>query len=330
MTSLRVAGFLVSSALGVVLWNSGCGPRNESYYCDATGCFTCDGYGCTTVNPPTKNKCTGNASCPAGQICTSLGCSAKCQADTECAKGEVCKAGTCAPPSTNPVTQECTTKADCGASSVCVGGKCQACGGTSGPCTCTGDAECGTNAVCQNGACTPKKDVCQFTSECETGKLCANGQCVASCDTAGCSSGYSCVKGACIPDVPTTTCTDDTACSGSTPKCVGGSCTQACTADAQCGNGRYCNQGACVPDTRPKPNCTDDTQCNSGGGSPRTCLGGYCKFTCTTDAYCRSIDSRIGYCGKDSVCRTAAEANPQCVKKADCTGGKDCVDNACL
>jgi hypothetical protein len=106
---------------------------------------------------------------------------------------------------------------------------------------------------------------------------------------------------------------------------------KSCDGDAACGAGNYCNQGACVVDTRPKPNCTTDDQCG-GSATPRKCVGGYCKYTCTTtqgDAYCRTIDSRIGSCAKDGVCRTAAEANASCTSPDQCASGQSCIDNAC-
>jgi hypothetical protein len=129
-------------------------------------------------------------------------------------------------------------------------------------------------------------------------------------------------------------CTNDQQCGGATPQCVGGACVQACTADPECGTGKFCDQGACVLDTRPKPNCTDDSQCGGTAATPKKCLAGFCKYSCTStdatgDQYCRTIDNRIGFCAKDLVCRTAAEANAQCVATSDCTGGKTCVDNQC-
>ena len=104
---------------------------------------------------------------------------------------------------------------------------------------------------------------------------------------------------------------------------------KACTGDAECGGGKYCNQGACVVDTRPKPNCTSDTQCGGTAATPKKCLGGFCKYTCESDQYCRTIDNRIGYCAKDGVCRTAAEANATCFGPDDCGPGKACIDNTC-
>jgi hypothetical protein len=54
-----------------------------------------------------------------------------------------------------------------------------------------------------------------------------------------------------------------------------------------------------------------------------------CKYTCAHDSDCEKIDTRIGYCAADNVCRDAAEAHPACRTKFDCAPGLDCVDNVC-
>ena len=325
--------FGVLAAIGAVAW-SGCGPGSETrYYCDAAGCFSCDAYGCSEVAPPAKPTCTGNTSCPPGSICTEAGCTVVCSDDVPCPKGEVCKSGLCTPPAAEPPgKKECTTKADCTDGKTCVGGACEACGGTAGPCPCTGPADCTDGMACIGGACTAPQNTCKFSSECgDPTKVCADGQCLTSCEATPCADGFTCDKGVCKPS-PTggTTCQNGQQCSGETPRCVGGSCVKACTGAApdECGEGKFCDQGACVLDTRPKPNCTDDVQCGGTAATPKKCLGGVCKFTCTSDQYCRTIDNRIGYCAKDGVCRTAAEANAQCTGPADCPG-QSCVDNQC-
>lgn len=157
---------------------------------------------------------------------------------------------------------------------------------------------------------TTPPDTCKFSSECGDGKVCANGQCLAGCDTSTpCATGFTCTKGACQPDSPTT---------GKT-----------CSLDTDCPAGDYCNAGTCALDTRPKPNCTTDAQCGGTTGTPKVCLGGFCKYTCTTDLYCRQIDNRIGYCAKDHVCRNQTEANASCTQSSDCSGGLSCIDNTC-
>lgn len=293
-------------AIASVGFASGCGPSSEvGGYCDATGCYTCDGYGCSPseANPSTK------ASGPAAPASTPA-------------------------PANNPTgptpSATCSAHAECGVGKSCQSGACVACGGANGPCPCTEEKECGSGKACVAGACTDKQNACAYTSECDTqnGEVCFNGQCLDSCATTSCDEGKVCQKGACVDNPVTPSCTGNAQCGGDTPVCAGGTCTQACSDDLECGDGRYCNQGACVADTRPSPNCTSDAQC-TGSGMAQKCLNGFCKYTCGGDALCRSIDSRIGYCAADSVCRTATEAAPQCTKKSDCTGGRDCVDNQC-
>jgi hypothetical protein len=167
-----------------------------------------------------------------------------------------------------------------------------------------------------NGACTAPQNVCQYTSECGTGKVCADGACLTPC-TDTCAGDFTCKKNVCVPNNP----------SGGD----GGTTTPTtCTSDPACGAGNYCNNGTCVVDTRPKPNCTGDADCGGTASTPKKCLAGYCKYTCTTDQYCRTIDNRIGYCAKDGVCRSSSEASPQCTGPGTCPlAGQSCIDNQC-
>ena len=330
--SKRAAVVGALAALGTVAW-AGCGSGGEArYYCDSTGCFDCDAYGCSAVSPPSHQACTGSSSCTAGHVCTVGGCAQTCSEEIACAKGEVCKSGVCSAPAVDPgPKKDCTTKADC-TNGTCVAGACEACGGSAGPCPCTAAADCASGQACVAGACTAPQNTCKFSSECESGKLCADGRCLTSCETTPCGNGFTCEKGVCQPTPGGPACASDAQCGGDTPQCVSGACVKGCAGDAECGGGKFCDQGACVNDTRPKPNCTDDSQCNNNPATPRKCLGGFCKYTCTTvqgDGYCKTIDNRIGSCAKDLVCRSSAEANAQCVLPSDCSAGLDCIDNSC-
>jgi hypothetical protein len=285
-------------AFSVAVSATGCCPsKPDASYCDATGCYTCD-----------RNDCShgrgryGGAGSGAPSTSPSASTPAKapvCASNTECGSGRTCRASTC-----------------------------ETCGGSAGPCPCAQDAECGGGAICQNRACIPKANVCRFGSDCADGSECRNGACVAACETGSCAPGSTCNSGACIPDVTGKACTSDNNCPATTPRCVSERCTEACSSDETCGAGRYCNQGACSPDTRPKSNCESDAQC-MGGPNPQRCVAGLCKYTCSTDTLCRSIDNRIGYCGKDQVCRNAAEAAPACTRQTDCKTNQACVNNTC-
>ena len=325
-----VLASMFAMAATVSSFASGCGGGNDRYYCDGNGCYSCDGYGCSNVTPPAPQSCNGNAGCASGSVCTSLGCQASCKVDTDCQRGNVCISGLCGAPGTDAGTpKECTTKADCtGTSQVCIANKCETCGGTSGPCPCTASTDCTNGDQCAGGVCTPAVDLCKYSSECATGESCANGQCVKTCTQASdCGAGKTCTKGVCQTDPSQAQCTSDASCSGATPKCVGGSCVASCTVDTDCSSGNYCNQGACVPDTRPQPTCgqTGLAACAAN----QQCVDGFCRYDCTTDNDCKLIDARIGYCGTDHVCRTLAEAHPQCTGATGCAAGQICVDNVC-
>lgn len=328
--------FAVLTALGAIgalaSTQQGCGGGDSRYYCDATGCYSCDGYGCSTVNPPTPTACTGDLSCKPTESCTDKGCVARCKSDPECPQGTVCDlaAQLCKAPGTTPGSQkQCTTTKDCAAGSACEGGRCQACGGTNGPCPCSAASDCsGAGQVCSAGYCASASSLCKYSSECGAGKVCADGQCLADCSNnpSACGAGQVCAKGACVADPNAKPqCANDTQCGGSTPKCVAGKCTAQCTSDSTCGAGQWCDQGACVVDNRPKPACSSTAQCAQN----QTCVEGYCKYSCSTDNDCKLIDARIGYCGKDKVCRTLQEAQAQCTSTADCASGKTCVANQC-
>ncbi len=313
-----VVGF-VAAAIALVGVVPGCGGSSPDYYCDATGCFQCDGFGCAAVTPPTPDSCqrAGDKACKVGFLCTDRGCLASCKDDSACEKGFVCNkaSGLCASPTgPDPKPLVCAVAADCGASGFdCVDGACvvvPACTGVG--CSCKYSSECGDGRVCANGACA---DACDATTPCATGFKCdANGVCQRS------------AAAVCGPNAGNAAC-------ASGQHCVDGQCAAGCSADAPClgADGKadpqqQCLGGACVPDPHPVTNCSADTQCKSGS---QKCLDGFCRYTCTTSDMCKSIDSRIGTCAKDGVCRSDSEANAQCLAQSDCTSGKSCIDGQC-
>lgn len=152
------------------------------------------------------------------------------------------------------------------------------------------------------------KTTCSYSSECGGDRICANGACLAVCESSdACAAGSTCEKGVCVPSsAPGVSCADDTGCA----------------------SGEYCASGTCAIDTRPAPNCNADVDCGDGP-APKKCLGGFCKFTCSSDLACKQIDSRIGYCAPDNVCRTSLEASPECISSDECAD-KSCIGNRCL
>ncbi len=282
ISSFGTFGQRLAKRAGLVLagWSIlavACGPdasEDYNYYCDSTGCYTCDAYGCSRTSDP-------NTVTDGGSV-------------TDGGNGN---GNDAAAPDANPPTEDAAT---CGTA-------------TTGPCACDATKPCPSGQLCVNGACTDEKNGCKYSSECGDGKVCADSQCVSTCD-ATCADGFTCDKGVCKP---------------SGPDCVSGDCAKPCTADPECGAGKYCNQGVCAVDTRPASNCTEDSQCGGTTNTPKKCVRGFCKYTCDSDAYCRTIDSRIGTCAADKVCRSAEEATAACTASSDCTGGKSCIDNAC-
>lgn len=306
-TKTAVIGALAT--LGALAW-SGCGPgADERYYCDNGGCYSCDAYGCTDVKGPAHPTCSSNAQCASG-VCTTKGCTIQCSNDSSCPKGETCQSGLCFAPggggTTLPGTDGGTTPPKDGGDGL---------GVNCGTSVCTG------TDVCVNGTCTAPQNACKYSSECDTGKVCADGACLKPCTGGACDDGYTCKKDVCQPNSPT----------GDSD---GGTTPTSCASDPVCGTGKYCNNGTCTVDTRPKPNCTVDTECKSDGPATK-CLAGYCRFTCTGpgtsgDQYCRTIDSRIGTCASDNVCRSSKEAAPQCTGPGTCPlSGQSCIDNQC-
>ena len=66
----KAAVFAVLTAIGAVgaLGSPGCGSSNDDrYYCDNAGCYQCDAYGCSSVEPPAKQACTGASSWPSSR-----------------------------------------------------------------------------------------------------------------------------------------------------------------------------------------------------------------------------------------------------------------------
>jgi hypothetical protein len=200
------------------------------------------------------------------------------------------------------------------------------CGGTNGPCACTKTSDCSSDQECVAGACQASSTVCEYSSQCGSSDVCVNGQCLAACgEGTPCTTGFTCTNGACEPAPAQNTCTSNANCPSTAPDCISGGCAPACTQDAECPTGDYCDQGACVLDTRTRPDCTE------GGGqclANQVCQGGFCLYTCSTDSECMEIDSRIPDCS-NNVCRSTAEANPQCTSQSDCETGQSCVGNVC-
>jgi len=333
-TSHARAMAMVLTALGAFAW-AGCGPaaNGGDYYCDGTGCYQCDAYSCRSVSGPPGTPsaplgCNRSADCGEGYSCIGQTC-VPCDGGTSVATTDGGASSTDAASSTGdssaPPGDSGSARADSGPT----------CGNGNGPCACTSSAECAASQVCVAGSCTASSNACQFTSQCAPGDVCADNQCVPACGSSGaCASGSTCQKGVCEPTPVGAPCTTSAQCSGSTPVCAEGECTASCSSDATCPTGDYCNQGACEVDTRPKPDCTQPSDCKAG--PPQACLDGYCVYTCATNTQCADIDVRIDVCstthadaGTVGYCESPTQAAPQCTSKSECPSSEDCINNVC-
>lgn len=302
------------AALGALAW-SGCGPgSDERYYCDNGGCYSCDAYGCSNVRGPAHPSCTSNAQCTGGGVCTTAGCTSTCTSTVQCPKGETCQSGLCFEPGGGG-----TTIGDDGGTGTNPDGSTTPDGSTN-PAGCGVGPACVSPNVCVSGTCTAPQNACKFSSECAAGKVCADGACLEPCDAGKCDDGFTCKKDVCQPNP--------------TQPGDGGTGPTTCSDDPTCGTGKYCNNGTCVADTRPAPNCKGDLDCGTSGAAKK-CLAGFCRYTCAGpgsngDQYCRTIDTRIGTCASDNVCRSSKEASPQCTGPGTCPlSGQSCIDNQC-
>jgi hypothetical protein len=84
-----------------------------------------------------------------------------------------------------------------------------------------------------------------------------------------------------------------------------------------------------VLDTRPKPNCSQNSDCLS----TEQCVTGYCRYTCSPSStmtnQCSLIDARIPVCSSAGICVSQSEATPQCTAQSGCSMGQDCISNTC-
>jgi hypothetical protein len=218
---LFVVGGLVLSSLA----QGGCSGCNEEYYCDETGCFWCDSYGCRPVDPPEVAECShGDWECPADRpFCTADGyCVATCSTDDECPTGLRCVEGFCLLP--DAVTPPPLHPGYCGGTDVCVTGEYCApsnCCLPTGGADCCADIDCADGLICDTEAhtcVTPPADAgtddgttdggtdgppppppqCRSNAECPAHYLCIDAVCMLPCETsAECGLGCECVGGFC-------------------------------------------------------------------------------------------------------------------------------------
>ena len=209
-------------------------------YCDESGCYTCDDYGCVPSGGPGGPggegwNCEVNADCAAGCYCGS---------NKTCEEAGFCR-----------VKSDCPSGFECDDRNSCVPGN-------SNPGTCTDDDQCAWGSYCDeaSGTCVDSW-TCSVGENCPMGFECdGRGVCVpAPCeDDNQCEAGCYCNTDA-NECVETGTCTDNSQCEA---------------LDMQCDLGR----GTCVPkppgcDSETNP-CDDGYTCNED----RECVESECRL----------------------------------------------------
>lgn len=303
-----------------LLFFSGCAA--DDYYCDATGCYLCDGLSCRLVDPPGRAQCRGDFECGMDTRCTDLGCTLTCEVDSECARGTVCRDGYCVgvdEPDPVPNPGSCEVTADCMASGLtCVNGVCAV-----DENACLETADCAGSNVCVEGQCRDEVDACRFNFECVDGKVCLDARCVDSCSTvADCGAGESCEGGVCTVAQTTPQCVLNSECTAGV--CVDGRCTSQCTDDSGCPAGDYCQSGVCADDNRAHTFCSSDDECMPG----HPCRDGVCRTPCADDDECLLFDIQFSIC-LDGYCATQNEFTSDCATSEDCDQGERCLDGVC-
>jgi hypothetical protein len=176
-------------ALAAALLAVGCGKEDESRFCDSSGCYVCDGYGCSrTSAAPPANPLTdaGPSLSPttdaapllpdAGGGVDGAAAASACRYSSECGTNLVCVDSQC--------TVACDSTHPCAATATCESGYCRP--KSSGTAACSSDVTCGAGNYCKEGACqldTRPKPNCESDAQCGTGQICAGGFCKYRCDS---------------------------------------------------------------------------------------------------------------------------------------------------
>lgn len=207
---------LLLASLSIALTASGCslyfGPDDDDSwtYCDSSGCYECDDWGCESTDPGNGGPgepgwdCSTNYDCAAGCYCTDDGWCEEagfCSSDSDCAAGMICDdRASCVPADS---TSSCDSDSDCGNG--------QFCDEASGFCIdswgCTADDDCGMGYECDaRGTCIPSP--CDEDADCLEGCYCdaeGSGECIESgmCEPDGTCAleGFECdvVRNTCTP-----------------------------------------------------------------------------------------------------------------------------------
>jgi len=164
----------------------------------------------------------------------------------------------------------------------------------------------------------PPPSGCKSDSECPGVKKCVNGKCVNPSDPCSQFPGSYCQNGICHghPEVHCGMCSGDSDCPDH-KKCVNGKCVSPSDPCAQF-PGSYCQNGVCHGHPDVKCGNKPSSPCAQFPGS--YCQNGVCHghpgVTCESFQF---ATPNLGGSG-DKVCKT----------DADCSGGRSCIDSACV
>lgn len=309
---------LTLSALGGCHLYFGDGGSDEYTYCDESGCYSCDDWGCSPDGNGGRTgagpgwSCAQNYDCAAGCFCNSEGLCEEagfCTSTNDCTDGFECDdRSSCVPEGS---TSACTEDDDCPRNSYCE----EATGTCVGSWSCDPD-DAGADEACGMGfGCDDERNTC-VPQPCDTDAMCQEGcycdtdagECIetSTCDAlGGCPGDMECdtARNTCMPPAQVTCQGDiDSTCDvvapecpvGTTPAIENGCYDGTCMAKEDCPDGApfECtdlndDEDACFANADCSPvykgvNCTDPDgdQCTSG------------------DANCTCESFTYDYCGE--------------------------------
>lgn len=196
---------------------------DEDYsYCDSTGCYDCDEFGCWPSDDGGGGggwSCSDDDDCAAGCACVDGYCEefGFCETSDDCPEGFECDDRASCVPSDDPEPTPCNDSDDCEEGSYCdlnVG----ECVEGDEPFTCQGEVTCSDVAPsCPQGS-TPEISFGCYTGDCVENTDCPDGnpcssnteeQCLGTAECTAFYNGTGCTDSggnACDPNSPTCTC----------------------------------------------------------------------------------------------------------------------------